>query len=649
MILKKCYISSFGKLKDTTYDFNEKLNTIKEDNGVGKTTLSIFIKAMFYGLDDGKRNIKDNERKKYQPWGTSDMFGGYIDFAFKGCDYRIERFFGKKESEDTVKLFDLATMKEHKNNGSLGERLFGIDKNGFVATCFMGQNDLLNNENDSLITKFNNICENSSSNTFDNAFNLIEEESKKYKARAEKGIIYDKKRQIYSYSQEIDSIKGTETALVKLKADQKYEEENVVLIKQQIESLTKQIEIAGKSEAINLKKQARDKLLQEKQALLNRKQEIFTATNGRFINEEEYNSLFELYNDFVKIKSKIEANSVQKENEKKSLKTPVIFVACMIIALMVGAVVGVVINIVLTIVCASIIEAILLAIFIFFIVNNKKKKIKPQASEEERMLAVAENSINDYLQKLGYADTDISNFIPIINKLKDLSKDYAIILDRQSIVEEELKNYENIAFNENDTNQTGDYNILSSQLQSKQNLLSTTIQDLERKKARIKELEENYSKIKDLETKKDELVESLKEDEEKYDIYTKTLFYLNKANENLKIKYREPLKISLNKYLSFITKDTVAEIDTNLNIKIQENGILKESEYYSKGFQDLFEVCKRFALCDVLFTTEKPFIILDDIFFNLDDTKLTQALEAIKDLSNEYQIIYFVCHESRRA
>ena len=50
----------------------------------------------------------------------------------------------------------------------------------------------------------------------------------------------------------------------------------------------------------------------------------------------------------------------------------------------------------------------------------------------------------------------------------------------------------------------------------------------------------------------------------------------------------------------------------------------------------------------MLFTKEKPFLILDDPFTNLDDEKIKNAIDLIKKLSEEYQIIYFVCHDSRR-
>jgi hypothetical protein len=137
-------------------------------------------------------------------------------------------------------------------------------------------------------------------------------------------------------------------------------------------------------------------------------------------------------------------------------------------------------------------------------------------------------------------------------------------------------------------------------------------------------------------------------DTEEYKLLTTTVKFLKQADENLKVKYREPLQQSLDKYLTYIDGKRNANIDVDLKLTINENGVSKEVDYYSKGYQNLYDICKRFALTDVLFTGEKPFIILDDPFYNLDDEKLNKALELIKNLSQEYQIIYLVCHESRR-
>ena len=106
MKILKCHIENFGKLSDYNYEFKDELNTIKEDNGYGKTTFASFIKAMFYGLDYKKNTKVLIDRKKYDPW-QGGAFGGSIEFEINKKKYKIERFFGKKETDDTFKLYDL--------------------------------------------------------------------------------------------------------------------------------------------------------------------------------------------------------------------------------------------------------------------------------------------------------------------------------------------------------------------------------------------------------------------------------------------------------------------------------------------------------------------------------------------------------------
>ena len=96
MKLVNCYVSSFGNLKDFPYDFCGTLNTLKQENGWGKSTFAAFIKAMFYGLSDSKRGIDDNERKRFAPWNSTEKFGGNLTFEWKGQRFKIERFFRSK-------------------------------------------------------------------------------------------------------------------------------------------------------------------------------------------------------------------------------------------------------------------------------------------------------------------------------------------------------------------------------------------------------------------------------------------------------------------------------------------------------------------------------------------------------------------------
>ncbi len=56
----------------------------------------------------------------------------------------------------------------------------------------------------------------------------------------------------------------------------------------------------------------------------------------------------------------------------------------------------------------------------------------------------------------------------------------------------------------------------------------------------------------------------------------------------------------------------------------------------------------RLALIDCLYPDEKPFVIFDDPFINLDDEKLDICKNLMKNIANSYQLIYFTCHESRK-
>lgn len=133
----ECYIENFGKLREFHQEFKDGLNVILEDNGFGKTTFAAFIQAMFYGLDAGR--TKDSDRKKYDPW-QGGKFGGSIIFSLNGRTYRLERFFGKREKDDTFVLYNEETGLESKDfSQNIGCEIFGIDKESYGKSAYIPQ------------------------------------------------------------------------------------------------------------------------------------------------------------------------------------------------------------------------------------------------------------------------------------------------------------------------------------------------------------------------------------------------------------------------------------------------------------------------------------------------------------------------------
>jgi uncharacterized protein YhaN len=139
------------------------------------------------------------------------------------------------------------------------------------------------------------------------------------------------------------------------------------------------------------------------------------------------------------------------------------------------------------------------------------------------------------------------------------------------------------------------------------------------------------------------------EETDKYNLVKLTQDFLQKAKEQFVSKYMEPISKGFSKYYSMLTGDTRGDwmIDANINLMVREYGELRDTRWLSAGYQDLIGVCMRLALVDAMYQTEKPFLILDDPFVNLDKQKVEYGNQLLLSVAEEYQVIYFTCHDSR--
>lgn len=175
--------------------------------------------------------------------------------------------------------------------------------------------------------------------------------------------------------------------------------------------------------------------------------------------------------------------------------------------------------------------------------------------------------------------------------------------------------------------------------------LSISVQeDIEQLEA----VEEQKRQIEEYEKRLEFLKSEKQEKERKLSIWRQTSEYLQKAKESFATKYRTPMEKGLEKYAGYLTDENISfHIDANLELKKREKGALRNLFYYSQGWQDLFGICMRLALADAMYPSEKPFLILDDPFVNMDEEKTKGGMRLLEETSREYQILYFTCHESR--
>ena len=211
MKIKQCYIESFGKLSSFTVSFTDGINSTLAENGWGKSTLCAFIRAMFYGLGAERRqSLDENDRKKYFPW-QGGRFGGSLTFTLDDKEYRIERSFGKKISDDTFALIDAKTgTQSDAYSESIGFELFGIDAAGFERTIFISERSIRGAiNNDTIAAKLSDLVGTDGDvGAISDAVDRLEERRKYYQKRGNSGEIATIRAKISECDAALDNLEA---------------------------------------------------------------------------------------------------------------------------------------------------------------------------------------------------------------------------------------------------------------------------------------------------------------------------------------------------------------------------------------------------------------------------------------------------------
>ena len=771
MKLLNCYIQNFGKLQNFKYEFHSGINTIKQDNGFGKTTFASFIKAMFYGLDtQANARLEKSDRKRYIPW-QGGIYGGNIEFEINEKRYRIERTFGKKATEDTFKLYNLETNLESKDyTENIGEEIFKINKSAYERSTYIPQGQIQIEMEDSISAKLSNVLESDNDiNTSEEALKKISESKKLYKKdRGQGGLIDEKKSKLFELQRKFENSKSDSEILenrrkqLESKINQIKELENIrekeqKLLSQKIEqdrtkakkqvydnitnSFNQTMEEYNKLDNYfekgiptedfikNLESQNHEiektKIEMEGYRISETDKEELEYLQNKFkkgnISTEEIDQKILEYSQIQEIETKIqEEKNLQEEKEKElnTLKTTKKKNIIILVISIILAVAGAIITILNIQKIAGIISFICgIVLFIYCLVcKNKRKKLTSLNKEIEKIkenlqqLSNNKNTLNSQIDEFIKLYSVNKNANPIID-LTNIKTEYSKYRELQNAkisnemslqksalkkenlkreIEADLSNYYD-SFNKSYTELIQDlkmninqFEAVKEQLQNvkiekekyeKENdvNLFENIEEINNSEDEIKQKIANYNKeidkkvdeknqiknqIEVLENKIDDNeyiesdISSLKEEietlEEKYKILKITEELLKQSKETFSSSYLKNMVIGFNRYLSIInSKDIKTAVDTNLNVKIEVNGSQKEIKMFSAGYKDLIYICMRFSLVDALFNQETPFVVLDDPFVNLDESKTSKALEIMNEFAKKYQVIYFSCNSSR--
>lgn len=728
MKLISLYIDNFGKLSNFKYDFNDNLNCIYKENGWGKTTLSMFIKAMLYGLSStSSSDLEKNDRKKYLPWNNLNC-GGHLILEIENKLYKIERTFSKKSKDDTCVIYDLSTNKvTDKYDGNIGEQLLGLNVNSFERSVFIPQKELTAEFGNDISLKLSSLIGGMDDNySYNNAIDSIEKNMKELKRTGNKGLIPEIKEQIKELDETIDACNNKINSIPSVLKEIEQIQEQIDIYATKKNEIKEKINVYNKTlEKINkldtLKKYDEDiKLsnenLQSYKNILNNKElnskDIIDCKNKyqQYITEKAkiketliLDDTLKIFNESNKINdSKINdiSNKIEKYYKKDEVKKPsvlrTIILPVFFSLIMIFSIIMLFVNEEFR---KSGIGLILISISLISIVLSTSYRNRQTSKPDENL----ESQIREFFARYNMFD---SNFKENLIELKHLSRKYdEFILGNEQIEStnkekkllcDSLLNDINSFLNEFNLerneiharinelervvilyeNEKANYNRLLStkelfiknndldnikedlssydidSLSASQDELDKIIIDLNNKKQdRINlknELEKQIDILEIQTSLKEKLVNDYQKYCGKYEIYSNTLKLLSSAQEKLMAKYVKPMKDSIKKYFDITLKEKDEFLlNIDFDLKFLENGLTKEISYYSKGYQQIVALCMRFALIDVLYENEKPFVVLDDPLVNFDEDKLKVVIDLLKDISKNLQIVYFTCHKSR--
>lgn len=655
MRLISCDVENFGCLSNFHMDFNEGCNIVHHENGWGKSTLAAFLRIMFYGFENsGKRDDYENERRRYVPW-QGGVYGGKITFEARDKKYCFSRTFGNKEIDDTFYIRDLDTNLETNDfDSNIGIELFNLDSGSFLRSIFISQNDCETRITDGINAKLGNVAENTDDvNNYEKVDAKFKDMLNKMSPRRTTGSINRLKNDITQLEIELNllpqkeaSIKENQELLDKTRNTIAESETEIEKIKEQIDGINARIKL-------NQEQRNMFRLTETEEAELNRLSEKFAIE----MPEEEI--LMGLKENWIIRLGKIESlksSKIYLANEENAfLNRPIkkppfipmwiasaVVLILSIVTLVIPAVKGVIGIIGIVVAIALFVTGLLL--------KNKKAgpeteplgitMLRNEIEATEKAIFETEEKVKKYIVRFGY-DYNVET---VSFDLEKISRDVAKF--------KELTEKQSNSKKHNDSDYVNQKNLISSLEVKKsaiQNQCDKLYSNINQYKLNISRLEDEYDSIFEKQELLFEMKKQYEKDIKKYELINKTKDILGEAKIAFSQKFMKPITEGFNKYRSIIAEidSTVYIIDAKGEISIEDKGTNHDKKFMSTGYRDLIGICIRMALVDAMFKEEKPFLIFDDPFINMDENKIKGGADFIQNISKEYQVVYFTCHDSR--
>ena len=620
MKIVSVHVQAFGKLNGVKMDLHDGINATKNVNGYGKTTMASFIRAMFFGFTyKTSGGVKDSSR--FAPWQGTGRFGGSMVVEHEGQTYRIERFFGATQKQETLTVTNDKTGKALDLQGmEVGEYFLGLTAESYDRSAYFPQEAVELSSNDNFDSRLANLIENGADD-YDKIQDRLRAYKKNYRyERGSGGKIYEldcRKRALLQKQFEAERAERRASEIERSLAD--VEKEKQALLKRQEQYQRRQEQLQ--------REVAQTQPTPEQQRASTRLAEL---------NETISRVPAEFDKDVARCDNLANAIANYKEDkiERKYNKLALIVACVVMLAGLVLLILGATNVISVAFVYADVVVVVACAGGIVALILNGRKSARGVTDVKGKKSELISEYIN-VAQKYVYVDG--KDFETVKRDLWQAHVNYqGDVRERDALQNIVRAPQSGSAKAENELNEVN-------------NALSNTVEQLNALAVQFGRLTEER---KNLTFDSVEIMDELltvdgerKQAEFEYEVADTVSQLLAQAKDNLSSSYLPKLTARCSELLSQITDAPYSVVvDRSFNVKIREQGLTKDMSEFSRGIREITLLCFRVALSELLYDGAIPFIIIDDAFVNFDENNFVRATKLLKKLSAHAQVVYLTCH-----
>lgn len=695
MKIQKIEIEQFGGLRNFTLDFSGGAQYIYGQNEAGKSTLCAFIAAMFYGLPAKVRGggLKGDSRNLYMPWGETYM-AGTLHFEAEGKNYVLARKFGQTARGDKTSLMlesDWQEVSIHPDE--IGQHFLGVGEEAFYKTLFISQLGAAfeKGKEDELLTRLSNL-ETSGDEDASVQTALAELERARHRLVTKTGrggMIVQLEDEIEALKTELLEAKQRHYAFRSLLSEVQQMTVEKELADKQLFDINEKRKLAAKyaeyqknlqmvvtkkelSEAIASEKERLSILQAEKKDLLLEKEkagfvlslesdaivQLAEKEAARTVLEKELSEQVALSTEIERLTEELG----RKKEKKISLPLLSAMVFFVVLTVILGAVLSPLFFGLTFVFLAGVAFGIKGSTDKEWLALSAKLSEKQEAfskKQEEKMnekLDTLQKELQMVFEKAG-ADSlsalteKIEQAKALVYKIDTLEQEESRTLESIEDKEEELS-----GIPETEEMETVEYTgptleelaLLMERLQQEQ---INRERELAQKNAKVENGFSGTRSTSVIESALEEAYEQRQKLMEQYEAFSLAYKLMEACAEDMKNTFAPTLNEKSGKLIAELTGGRYQEVrvtdEYKIMLKTPAGNEIVPAEYVSAGTYDLLYFALRMAVLETLFD-EIPFLVLDDAFMQLDDTRQKDAFSWLCN-KQAGQILYFSCHQPPKA